>query len=244
MGIIPKLRNNALITVGAGLAGIGLMLAIITRSAIGNGALGLWALAGVTIGLIFGVVGLILSSLSLGADRKRVAAPITAVLVSIVAFSLFGRTFADVSQAAFANNAVVVADAPISVSRPSEDSETPGLPVTGEDETPTGTADAPFLPGTTVRQHGWEITVGAPDGNGWPLTVMRTADGAADPRAEIVISWVHAGEFVGEALHITDLAGYLEQGQATHGTITAPHTGNGLLHFGIGGATPFYFVGR
>lgn len=244
MGIIPKLRQNALLAVGACLAGIGLVLAIVTHLAVVRGALGLWALTGVTVGLICGVVGLILSSLGLGTGRRNVAAPIAVVLGSIIAFGTYGRTFTHVSQAAFANNAVVVADAPISVSRPGADSAGPDLPLTGDDELPAGTLDAPFLAETTVRQRGWEVTVGSPDANGWPLAVERIADGAGDPRAEIRISWVHAGEIVGEALHVKDLAGYLQPGQTTHGTITTPHTGNGLLHFEIGGSTPFYFTGR
>lgn len=273
MEIARKRQRDAYVTLGAALAGVGLGLAILTHLLIANGWLGTWAFGAAALGLLAGTVGVVLSALSIASEGQGARMPILVCGIGIVAFAVFGYSFVGVSGAASAQNAWTLADAPITIARPEavagaqlaltgsvEPTDDAVLADTGRlaETRRTGSRTAPLLPGTAIRQHGWEVAVSAPrwQDDSWlvALTVTRTAPEPGDLWADVSLQHVSPSGVLLDALPVnvappadddvnrTDLAS--GETATVHAVIPVARAELGLIQLRVGTDIPVYFAAR
>jgi len=250
--------------IGAGLAVVGLLVALTTLLLTAAGAVGTWTFGVAALGLLAAAVALILAAHSISSRRKFDALPLLVCLAALVTFGVFGYTFVALYDAASQHQSGS-ADPIISITRPGS-ADSSGLPLTGQDpqsqrpallgtdaQTPladTGRLDAeeqragspssPFRLGTVVRQSGWQISVAGAElqdeARTVRLSLTRTST-VPGPAYEIAVSVLSADG------RRTALASLPETIMAPDETsvIALPIPAGEQIRLKIGSGEPIYF---
>jgi len=252
--------------VGAGLAVLGLVLALITLLLTASGAVGTWSFGLAVLGLLAGAVALVLAAMSITSKRRLDPLLALVCIAALVAFGVFGYTFVGLSNAAAAQLGRTAADTVISVQRPGSPTDDANLPLTGDEdpadqpalpdtgekvvlaetggrrsalELGTGSRTAPFPPGTELRLGGWEITVGSPgNARSFPVTLTRTS---SEPGPANDISVAVIGEGGQSVSRQWGPAEVVPSGQTAVVDVAVVDSAGGLISLEIGGGAPVYF---